>query len=289
MDNNAAARLEWPQDENQSPEDMYLELMKRVLTGLVRPQLYARSVLPADIDISPEYQSLKPRLEEADLEVVKRVPAQLEDRVGGVEWIPDGDTMVGLYRLDNVQKCIHDVIKDGVPGDFIETGVWRGGTCIFARACYKAYGDTERRIWLADSFKGLPPPDANKYPADIDDEHHKWKQLAIPRSEVEGNFEKYGLLDDRVKFLEGWFKDTLPTAPIEKIAVLRLDGDMYESTMDAITALYPKLSPGGYAIIDDYLWHKPCAQAIEDYRKANGITEPIIEIDRAGVYWRRNK
>jgi predicted O-methyltransferase YrrM len=84
--------------------------------------------------------------------------------------------------------------------------------------------------------------------------------LAVSREDVERNFAKYGLLDDRVVFLQGWFKDTLPSAPIGKIALLRLDGDMYESTMDALQNLYPKLSPGGYCIIDDFFG--PCRLAV---------------------------
>ena len=93
------------------------------------------------------------------------------------------------------------------------------------------------------------------------------------------------LLDDQVRFLKGWFKDTLPTAPIAQLAVLRLDGDLYESTWDALTHLYPKLSQGGFVIIDDYN-HESCQQAVHDYRTQHGVDAPILDIDRIGVYWR---
>ena len=85
----------------------------------------------------------------------------------------------------------------------------------------------------------------------------------------------------------GWFRDTLPKAPIERLAVLRLDGDMYESTTLALTHLYPKLAPGGYAIVDDYQVVPGCRQAVDDFRSQHGIVEPIRQIDWAGVYWRR--
>ena len=99
---------------------------------------------------------------------------------------------------------------------------------------------------------------------------------------VRRNFQRYGLLDDQVKFLVGWFRDTLPTAPLEQIAVLRLDGDLYESTMDALAPLYPKVSTCGYVIVDDY--NLPmCKQAVDDYRRANGITEQLVPIDDAAV------
>lgn len=105
---------------------------------------------------------------------------------------------------------------------------------------------------------------------------------------VKHNFRRYGLLDDQVEFLVGWFKDTLPTAPIDRLAVLRLDGDMYESTRQAIEALYPRLSVGGYCIVDDYGDIPGCPQAIHDYRQANGITDEIVDVAGRGVFWRRS-
>ena len=95
------------------------------------------------------------------------------------------------------------------------------------------------------------------------------------------------MLDNRVKFLEGWFRDTLPTAPVEKLAVLRLDGDLYESTILALDSLYPKLSPGGFVIIDDYILEF-CRKAVEDYRAKHGITDEMIQIDRTAVFWKKS-
>jgi O-methyltransferase len=90
-----------------------------------------------------------------------------------------------------------------------------------------------------------------------------------------------------VVFLKGWFRDTLPTAPIEKVSILRLDGDLYESTMDSLVSLYPKVSSGGYVIVDDYGSTPPSAKAVTDYRTKHGIDEPIVKIDWTGVYWRK--
>jgi O-methyltransferase len=151
-----------------------------------------------------------------------------------------------------------------------------------------AGGDTTRNVWVADSFQGLPKPDPARFPADAGDELHKRGGLSIGADQVRHNFERYGVLDERVKFLVGWFKDTLPTAPIEVLSVMRLDGDMYESTWQAIEVLYPKLSPGGFCIIDDYGSHQSQAgKAVHDYRGANGIDEPIVDIDGFGAYWRK--
>jgi O-methyltransferase len=110
--------------------------------------------------------------------------------------------------------------------------------------------------------------------------------LACSQEQVEENFRRYRLLDGQVRFLKGWFKDTLPNAPVGRLAILRLDGDMYESTIQALDALYDKLSPGGFVIVDDYHL-QPCAQAIHDFREARGIGDEIRDIDGMGAYWRR--
>jgi hypothetical protein len=210
-------------------------------------------------------------------------------RLLGEYWPVRAHTMIGLKRLDNIQFCVESVIKHRIPGDLIETGVWRGGACIFMRAILKAYGDTTRTVWLADSFAGLPPPNAAAYHADAGDIHHTYGDfLAVPRQEVEENFRRYNLLDGQVRFLEGWFKDTLPKAPIDRLAVLRLDGDMYESTIQTLEALYDKLSCGGFVIIDDYHLG-PCVQAITDYRSRKHINDSIVEIDGKGVFWRKSR
>jgi hypothetical protein len=194
--------------------------------------------------------------------------------------------MIGLKRLNNLEACITDVIRRRIPGDLIETGVWRGGASIFMRAVLKAYREQDRLVWLADSFQGLPKPNARKYPADAGDKLWKEALLAVPVEEVKENFRRYGLLDGQVRFLVGWFRDVLPKAPIERLAVLRLDGDMYESTTDALIHLYPKLSLGGYVIIDDYAL-PTCRAAVEDFRARHGITEPLQPIDQIAKFWQR--
>ena len=198
-------------------------------------------------------------------------------------------TMIGQKRLNNLQQCIFNVLKDNIPGDFIETGVWRGGATIFMRGMLKAYGITDRTVWVADSFQGLPHPSITGYKQDIGDKHYENKDLAISLEQVKENFTRYNLLDNKVQFLKGWFKDTLSVAPIQKLSILRLDGDMYSSTMDALIALYPKLSIGGYIIVDDYGAVPGCKQAVTDYRAKHNITEPIEQIDWTGVFWKKTK
>jgi O-methyltransferase len=230
---------------------LYLDLMKRALTDV----LYD--------DVDPE------------------------KRQDGRDWPARGYTMIGLRRLDNLQHCIEEVLRNAIPGDFIETGVWRGGATIFMRAMLKVDRVVDRRIWVADSFAGLPKPDADRYPADQGDTFHQYSELAVSVDEVKANFRRFDLLDEQVCFLEGWFRDTLPGAPIDRLAILRLDGDMYESTMVALTSLYPKVSPGGYVIVDDYGAVAGCRKAVDDYRWAHAIDEEMRWVDWTGVYWRR--
>lgn len=220
------------------------------------------------------------------LQLVENRNISLNARTEGREWPGYADTMIGLERLDNLQYCIETIISEDIEGDFIETGVWRGGACIFMRAVLAAYSIEGRKIFVADSFEGLPEPDLENYPADKGDRLYLHKYLAISQEEVENNFRKYGLLDDKVVFLKGWFKDTLPEAPIKKLSILRLDGDMYASTMEALDHLYPKLQSGGFCIIDDYALPN-CKQAVDDYRAKHKINSEIKEIDWTGTYWRK--
>jgi O-methyltransferase len=267
--------------------ELYLDLLKKVLTRYVFGEHFQKVDYPLGSMKRSLFAPLRRLLAARRLELVRPGSADPRAREEGRDWPQDAETMIGLKRLDNLQFCITDVLKRGVAGDLIETGVWRGGATIFMRAVLKAYGDRERTVWVADSFQGLPRPDAARYPADAGDPHWSFAPLAVSLDQVKANFERYGLLDERVRFLKGWFRDTLPGAPIERLAVMRLDGDMYESTMDALTALYPRLSVGGYVIVDDYGVVPGCKKAVEDYRAANRITEEIQTIDWSGVYWKR--
>lgn len=194
-------------------------------------------------------------------------------------------TMIGRRRLDHLQVCVETVLNDEIPGDLIETGVWRGGAVILMRGVLAAYDVNDRTVWVADSFQGVPPP-TRAEDAGFDISAARFPVLAVARAAVAELFARYGLLDDRVRFLEGWFRDTLPAAPIDQLAVLRLDGDLYESTMDALVPLYPKVAPGGFVIVDDYASCPPCGRAVDDYRAAHGIREPLVPIDAQSVCWR---
>jgi O-methyltransferase len=265
----------------------YLELLKSSLTGLVHQEVYVKRAT---------YTGGRARLDrwlaelacmalrKRDWEIVRRVPPGPVE-AGYVRPL-SGETMIGRARLDNLQECIEHVVGEAVPGDLIETGVWRGGASIFMRGVLRALEVTDRRVWVADSFRGLPRPSADRYPDDAGDEHHRVGELAVAARAVRENFQRYGLLDEQVVFLEGWFRETLPTLEDERWAVIRLDGDMYESTMDALVNLYPRLSRGGFVIVDDGAL-PACRAAVDDYRAEHEISDPLLEIDWTGLFWQR--
>ncbi|KPM54927.1 macrocin O-methyltransferase [Frankia sp. CcI49] len=262
--------------------ERYLTLLQDTLTFSLWDSLDGQVWIPE----GTAKRTLVRFLEKYGLEIIRRTTA--EKREHGGDWPRLAHTMTGSLRMRNLRDSVETVLAEGVPGDLVETGVWRGGSCILMRGILFAYGVDDRTVWLADSFRGLPKADAQRYPADAGDRHHEWAALAVSEEDVRRNFRRYGLLDSQVRFLSGWFRDTLPTAPIERIAVLRLDGDMYGSTMEALDALYPRLSDGGFCIVDDYGAVEGCRRAVEDFRTQHNITEPLTKIDWTGVYWRRN-
>ena len=247
--------------EIEQLRECYLSLMERCLTGTIYEDKPLEALGVTDYD---------PTLREV-----------------GRDWPSSAHTMIGVKRLRNLRSLTEEVIRDGVPGDLIETGVWRGGACILMRAVLYAYQVTDRRVWIADSFEGVPPPDPDRYPSDVGSDYHTFEDLSVSFETVRSNIERYGLLDDQIVFLRGWFKDTLATAAIERLALLRLDGDLYESTIVALNALYDKLSVGGYVIVDDYHVVEGCRLAIGDFLAARRMSPELCEIDGVGVFWRK--
>lgn len=207
----------------------------------------------------------------------------------------DRMTMVTLEQLDNLEYCIRDVVKNKIEGDFIECGAWKGGACIYAYHVLKDLGEN-RKVYVADSFEGLPRP---THVQDSGDIHWTYPELSVSLEKVKENFEVFGKLDENVVFVKGFFKDSLPKCDIEKISVLRLDGDMYESTMDSLVNLYDKLSIGGYCIVDDYGMVRGCTSAIEEFREKHGINDKMIRCQKepcsfngfwpSAVYWKKTK
>jgi O-methyltransferase len=277
-------------------DDSYLTLLKKCLTASLYPEsawcVFQRGgrrnkSLPRKFQPVRELvkSGLIKSLARRSMLLVKVLPYDAHKREIGQDWPFFGYTMVGLRRLDNLQFCVEDILRNDVPGDLIETGVWRGGCVALMRAVLKQHGVTDRVVWAADSFEGMPTPNGEAYPEDTGVDLTDFDFLKVPLDQVKANLLRFDLLDDQVRFLKGWFRDTLPRAPIERLALLRLDGDLYESTMDALKALYPRLSPGGYVIVDDYLSFPMCRKAVTDYLAEHSVKADIKKIDEDSVYW----
>ena len=203
-------------------------------------------------------------------------------RAVGMDWPLQGLTMIGLDRLDDLQSCVETIVSDGVQGDLIEAGAWRGGASILIRATLDSLGATDRTVWVADSFEGFPVADRR---LDAEDQWDEMDYLAVPLEEVQANFARLGC-ERGVKFLPGFFADTLPTLGEERWSVIRLDGDTYEATLMALDCLYPHLSVGGYVIVDDYGALERCRAAVDEFRDRFGIDEPLEQVDWTCVRWR---
>ena len=254
------ARLQPNSNAGTAGTTLYLDLLERALTGM----------LSQDTSISPWTKGY-----------------DAETRMIGRDWPNTAQTMIGLARMRNLRVLAERVVQEGIPGDMLEAGVWRGGACILMRGILAAHGITDRTVWVANSFAGLPAADPATYPADAGDQHATFDALRVSSEEVQANFGRFGLLDQQVRFLKGWFSETLPTAPIAQLAILRLDGDMYSSTIQTLDALYDKVAQGGYVIVDDYIL-SGCRQAVDDFRDRHGIHDKLNDVDGAAVFWRRS-
>lgn len=256
--------------------ELKLNFLKRILTDTVNDEkitrdFFSKNEFPSESEIT---------------EILKNEVS--EKRLEGLDWPEKAHTMIGIKRLNNLHECLDYVRKNKIKGDFIETGVWRGGASIFMKYYNDIYG-MDRKVFVADSFEGLPIPDTKKYPQDFGDTHHTINFLKVSLDEVKENFKSYNLLDKNVIFIKGWFGETLKNNnEIQNLSILRFDGDMYGSAIDVLDNLYHKLTKNGVIIIDDYCLQN-CVKAVTDFRLANNITDEIKVVDKCGVFWYKNK
>ncbi len=298
-----------------APHQLYLDMVKRAVTNIIYQ------------DESEFYYDRGKTLRADGFDLYRRTE--------GVDFPTKAHTMVGMRRLNNLQECIETVLREDIDGDIIESGALCGGASIFARAVLKAHGDTDRRVFVCDTFMPQPPSppvflflifwpmlwlaasipsrwwqrrlffilqqmqksfprcndpsdDVVQFVMDMLRYPRVFHKLATSLDDVKSHFARYGLLDEQVVFLKGFFSDTMPTAPIEQLSVLRLDGDTYESTMDVLEPMYSKLASGGFCIVDDYCI-SDCRRAVNEYRAKHGIKDPITIIDQGGAYWRKSR
>lgn len=203
-------------------------------------------------------------------------------------------TMTSAERCRSLWDLCQGVIRRGVPGCFVECGVWRGGSAIvMGRALQRS--KEARLLHLFDSFQGLPEPEEKDgHEAVVYSEGKRGGKL-VPVAKCDASldlvkdilFNQAGLDAARVRFHVGWFQDTVPAAgpTLGPIGVLRLDGDWYASTWVCLEHLYPLLSPGGVLILDDYYFWEGSQKATDEYRAQQGIKTPVVRVDATCGYW----
>jgi O-methyltransferase len=258
-------RAAGPGPESETLRSAYLELLKLCLCDLA-------GTATASVGALPDGSVMSRRLSGDGLRL----------RSAGMDWPLQGLTMVGLGRLDDLQACVESVVADGIDGDLIEGGAWRGGASILMRATLDTLGD-DRPVCVADSFQGFPEVDA------ADSEAFRLSAidfLAVPLEEVRENFARFGC-EQGVELVPGFFEETLAGLSGRPWSIVRLDADTYQATRHALHCLYPDLTVGGYLIVDDYGSFQGCRQAVDQFREQNEITEPLQRVDFSGVRWRR--
>jgi O-methyltransferase len=200
--------------------DPHLELIKLALAGALGEK--KDQVLGGKYGEGPWRHRVANRIgdlvQATGVELVRERPLDPALRLNGLDRPGCAESMIGSQRMDNIRSCVDSMLDEGVERDLIEAGAWRGGATISTPAVLEAHGGTGRTVWAADSSQGLPAPDVPRHPADRDDPHRAVSELRVGVDQARSNFRRYGLLDDHVKFLVGWFKDTLPSVPIKKPA-----------------------------------------------------------------------
>lgn len=206
-------------------------------------------------------------------------------------------TQVPLTGLQAVMNCVETINRENVPGAIVECGVWRGGCAALLSRGAKA---KNRPLWLFDSFQGMPERTEKD-----DDEHSEM----LSKGRASGKLEAVGTnvaTEDWVKYLlfsqfdcpaelvhieKGWFQDTVPPAKskIGEIALLRLDGDFYESVKICLEELYPQVAPGGIVILDDYHAFIGCKKAFEEYFASTGLPRFTVIQGNHGIWFRKAK
>lgn len=209
--------------------------------------------------------------------------------LNGQVWPSRAISMIGIKRLNNIRLLIEDTVRNNIPGDVLEAGVWRGGAMVYARGILNSL-NSDKKVVCCDSFEGLPPPDPSKYPLDEGATYHTYECLAVGLEEVRNNFLRFHVYDsEKVKFVKGFFADSLKgPLPFTELSVLRLDGDMYSSTIETLDSLYDKVSSGGYIIIDDYAL-PGCHHATNDFLHKRNIDKAKLQVvDWSGRYFRKD-
>ena len=245
----------------------YLNLLMKMLTGEL---------------LDPDYGICRrDKFVNGDCVLGNLVPYNSTLRARGRDWPAFGLTMIGTARMIQFKDAIISVIKNNIKGDIAELGVWRGGACIWARKILDVYHENKRIVHVFDAFETIPGYNESYM-----------NYLAVSQEKVMSNFKKFDADVNPVKFHKGLFKDTLPhfvkeNPDVKSIAVLRIDGNFYDSYQDAMYYLYPLVPKGGIIIFDDVFTHKPVMKFWNDFKHDYSLNEELQKIDSDAAWFEK--
>lgn len=234
------------------------QVLKKVGLGGLIPQgnKYHRNIDDLDPEFLPLYEKVKPY------------------------------TMTNLERLYSLYKSVEYICKRSVDGDFVECGVWKGGSSMLMALTLQKFGQTHRKLYLYDTFSGMTPPGADDISIEGADANvlyevtEDWCSAGL--TEVKNNMASTGYPKENVFFIEGMVEETIPNTLPGKLAILRLDTDWYDSTYHEMTHLYPLLEKTGVLIIDDYGYWKGSKKAIDQYFAEQNQQLLLLRTDEGG-------
>jgi hypothetical protein len=199
--------------------------------------------------------------------------------------------MTSSEKLFGLISAVRHVVKHDIPGDIVECGVWRGGSMQAVARTLAEAGSVDRHLYLFDTFEGMPPPtevdrrlDGRSAAALLADSKPTAPVWAVASLEdVQAGMAEVGYPADRVHYVKGRVEDTVPGEAPERIAILRLDTDWYESTRHELEHLYPRLTSGGILIIDDYGWWQGSRAAVDEFLEESGERLFLLRLDRGRI------
>jgi O-methyltransferase len=207
-----------------------------------------------DIVFSPHY-GFPPDLDQEDIDLIREVQPY---------------TMTAPEKIFALIDTVKYITRYGIEGDIVECGVWKGGSMMAAAKVLARLNDTRRSLYLFDTFSGMPEPSEKDFdysgtPASVRLSNEIGVQAYAPLDEVKKVMELADYPTDRVYYIQGKVEESIPARAPERIALLRLDTDWYESTRHELIHLFPRLSTGGVLIIDDYGQWDGCRAATDEY------------------------
>ncbi|WP_329139452.1 TylF/MycF family methyltransferase [Streptomyces sp. NBC_01476] len=220
-----------------------------------------------------------------------KLPADYDDEARATIQAVRPWTMTSPERLNAFILAVRYVNKHRIPGSIVECGVWRGGSMQAAARTLLEVGDTERDLYLFDTFEGMPPPTDRdlrrdgESAADLLARQGKDRPIwaVATLDDVKEGFEQVPYPQERIHYCQGMVEDTIPEQAPEQISILRLDTDWYESTKHELEHLYSRLSSGGVLLIDDYGWWQGSREAVDEFLEKTGARLLLLRMDEGRV------